>query len=287
MGRPCPSCGYGYSESGANHNMARYLRLLLAFGRFSLANEMAFRGNFLMKVFVEVLWLGILLVFYQTIFTYTRRVAGWGEFEYLFFLGCYYALEGLIETLFLENCTEFADLVRSGNLDQYLLKPIDEQFLITCRKVDWSTAPKLLMAAGIMGWALAGMGWVFNPLQALAFLLLFACGAGLAYSFLLLLTSTGVWMMRNQSLMELWWLLTTVMRYPREIFQGGWAGVLGAFFWYMVPVLVVLNVPASVIVTRFFDPWGVVLMVGATVGMLWLSRRFFLYALQAYRSASS
>lgn len=267
--------------------MRRYLRLMFAFGRFSLANEMAFRGNFLIKVFVEVLWLGILLVFYLTLFKYTASVADWDQFEYLFFLGCYYAMEGLIETLFLESCTEFGDLVRSGNLDQFLLKPIDEQFLITCRKLDWSTAPKLLIAAALMGRALVGMGWVFNPLQALAFLLLFACGAALAYSFLLLLTSTAVWMMRNQSLMELWWLVTTVMRYPREIFQGGWAGVLGAFFWYMVPVLVVLNVPASVIVTRFFDPWGVVLMLGATVVMLWVSRRFFLYALRAYRSASS
>jgi ABC-2 type transport system permease protein len=267
--------------------MVRYLRLLYAFGRFSLANEMAFRGNFLLKVSVEVLWLVILLVFYQTIFKNTDSVAGWSEFEYLFFLGCYYAMEGLIETLFLENCTEFGDLVRSGNLDQYLLKPIDEQFLITCRKPDWSTAPKLLIAAAIMGRALAGMGWAFNPWQLLAFGLLFACGAGLAYSFLLLLTSVAVWMVRNQSLMELWWLVTTVMRYPRQIFRGGWAGTLGAFFWYLVPLLVVLNVPASVIVDRFFDPWGVVLMVGASLAMLWLSRRFFLYALRAYRSASS
>ena len=45
--------------------VGRYFRLLGAFARFCLANEMAFRGNFVMKVLVEVLWLGILLVFYQ------------------------------------------------------------------------------------------------------------------------------------------------------------------------------------------------------------------------------
>src|SRR5437879_5047856 len=118
--------------------LSRYLRLFRAFAHFSLANELAFRGNFLLKVLVELLWLGILLVFYDTVFAYTSAVAGWNRDEYMIFLGCYYALEGLIETLFLENCTDFADLVRTGNLDVYLLKPIDEQFLITCRKLDWS-----------------------------------------------------------------------------------------------------------------------------------------------------
>src|SRR5271154_1581741 len=80
--------------------MLRYLRLWAAFARFDLANEMAFRGNFLMKVLVELLWLGILLVFYRVLFKETNSIAGWDEHQYMFFLGCYYTLEGLIETLF-------------------------------------------------------------------------------------------------------------------------------------------------------------------------------------------
>jgi hypothetical protein len=66
------------------------------------------------------------------------------------------------------------------------------------------------------------MHWVFDPIQVLVFVILFVCGTALAYSFLLMLTATGVWMIRNTSLMEMWWLLTTVMRYPRGIYEGGW-----------------------------------------------------------------
>src|SRR5207245_2897121 len=130
--------------------VARYLRLTAALARYSLARELAFRGNFLVKICVEVLWLSILLVFYRTVFTKTSIVADWKESEYLFFVGCYFALEGMVETLFLENCNEFSDLVRSGDLDFYLLKPIDEQFLLTCRKIDWSTAPNVLMGVVFM-----------------------------------------------------------------------------------------------------------------------------------------
>src|SRR5437870_4235591 len=107
---------------------ARYLRLLNSFARFSLANELAFRGNFVMKVLVELIWLGIQLLLYYTIFRSTSDIEGWDEHRYTFFIGCYYTLEGVIETFFLENCTEFSDLVRSGDLDVYLLRPIDEQF---------------------------------------------------------------------------------------------------------------------------------------------------------------
>ena len=112
----------------------RYLRLMGAFARYCLANELAFRGNFIAKIILEVLWLGILLVFYDTIFANTKVVAGWDKSQYLVFVGCYYTLEGIIETFFLENCSEFSELIRTGELDFFLLKPIDEQFLITCRK---------------------------------------------------------------------------------------------------------------------------------------------------------
>src|SRR5262249_43947103 len=157
--------------------------------------------------------------------------------QYLFFLGCYFALEGVVETLFLSNCNEFADLVRTGDLDFYLLKPIDEQFLVTCRDVDWSTAPNVLMGAIVMGASLSQMPGSVSLGAALAFVLLFGCGVAMAYGFLVLLTSAAVWFKRNQSLFELWWLFTSLMRYPRDIFVGKYASPMGWFFTFVIPIL--------------------------------------------------
>lgn len=264
----------------------RYARLLFALARYGLAREFAFRANFLAKIFVEVLWLFILLVFYRTIFTKTSVVANWTEAEYLFFVGCYFALEGLIETLFLSNCTEFAELVRTGDLDFFLIRPIDEQFLITCRAIDWSTAPNVVMGAVVMGLALDQLGWPADAVQVVGFFVLFTCGVALAYSFLLMLTSTAVWLVRNQNLMEMWWLFTSLMRYPREIFQGNWAGPLGWTFTFVFPVMLVVSVPAQTMV-KAFAPGFAAFMVLVTVLMLWLSRRVLHRALRSYRSASS
>jgi ABC-2 type transport system permease protein len=267
---------------------ARYFRLLLAFARFGLMREFAFRANFLVKMFVEVLWLGILLAFYRTIFTKTSVVAEWQEAEYLFFVGCYFTLEGLIETLFLENCSGFADLVRTGDLDFYLLRPIDEQFLLTCRNIEWSSAPNVLMGGIVMGIALFQMNWAVNLWQALLFLTLFLCGTAMAYSFLLCLTSTSIWFVRNQSLYEMWWLFTSLVRYPKEIFtKSQWAGPIGQIFTYVIPILLVVNVPANVMAKTLFDPYLIGLMLGTTALLLFASRRFFQKSLRRYRSASS
>ncbi|HEY7155772.1 MAG TPA: ABC-2 family transporter protein [Gemmataceae bacterium] len=266
--------------------MIRYFRLFAAFARFGLANEMAFRTNFLVKLLVEVLWLGILLVFYWKLFENTTHIAGWDRGEYFFFVGCGYALAGIVETFFLSNCTEFAELVRSGDLDMYLLRPIDEQFLISCRWIDWSTLPNVVQGAVIMIIALAVKDWHFDPLRLTLFLVLFVCGCALAYSFLLMLSCTAVWLVRNQNLMEMWWLFTTLMRYPRAIYDGPKVWPFGLFFTFVVPVLVVVNVPAETMV-KAFDLRFIAWTIGSALAMLVISRRFFRRALQSYRSASS
>jgi ABC-2 type transport system permease protein len=269
---------------------ARYFRLLFAMARYELARELSFRGNFLVKVSVEVLWLGFLLIFYHTVFGQTDNVRGWNQAEYLFFVGCFFLLGVVIETFFLSNCSEFAELVRSGDLDFHLLRPIDEQFLLTCGKIDWSTAPNLVMGLVIMADALGRVeGWAFDPLRAAVFVLVFACGVATAYSFLVALAATSVWLVRNQSLYELWWLFTSVMRYPREIFGGAWTAWVPRIFLYLT-VLLVVDVPVRVLVkdrVQAPDPVFVGLAVAAAALLLWASRKFFRLALSKYRSASS
>lgn len=267
-------------------NAARYVRLLSSLARYTLSRELSLRANFLVKIFVEILWLGILVAFYGTVFARTSNIAGWGEHQYFFFVGCFFALNGLIETLFLENCNDFAELVRTGDLDFLLLRPIDEQFLITCRRIDWGTAPNVLMGGAVMAISLAKMGWTFDPVRVAVFLVTFACGTSIAYSFMLLLTSLSVWMVRNQSLMEMWWLFSSLARYPKQIFQGTWAAPVGFFFTFFLPILLVVNVPCEAMV-RILDVKSVAYTVAASAVLFWVSRSFFRHALRSYRSASS
>jgi ABC-2 type transport system permease protein len=258
----------------------------LVLARFSLLREFAFRGNFLLRIFVEMLWLGLQLLFYRTLFTQTGRIATWTEPEYFFFVGVHNTVSGLMEAIFLDACNNFADLVRTGDLDFVLLKPMDEQFLVSCRSIDFACFPTVMMGIAIMLVALAhlpppGIG------EVVLFVLLILCGCMLAYGFLLLLTSLSVWFMRNQSLLEMWWLFGTLMRYPREIFRGPFAAPVGWIFSFLVPIILVTNVPANVLAKHVLSWELAAFMVLATVLVLAASRWFFRSALRRYRSASS
>jgi len=116
--------------------------------------------------------------------------------------------------------------------------------------------------------------------------LMFGCGVALAYSFLVFLTAASLWFLRSQSLFEMWWLFTSLMRYPREIFVGS-ASPMGLFFTFVVPILLVVNVPSRVMVKVLDTPAVIGFTLLAAAVLLWASRRFFRYALRRYRSASS
>lgn len=57
----------------SRRSLSSYFRLLTVFAKYSLAREMAFRGNFAMKVLLELVWLAILLIFSEHCFAELKQ----------------------------------------------------------------------------------------------------------------------------------------------------------------------------------------------------------------------
>ena len=108
------------------------------------------------------------------------------------------------------------------------------------------------------------------------------------YSLMLIFASTSVWLGRNQGLYEFWFYITIFARYPRDIYRGSWAADALRFgFSFVLPILLVVTVPAEVIVGRVFQPRFLAVLVLAAGLCLVVSRWVFHRALRAYGSASS
>jgi ABC-2 type transport system permease protein len=106
------------------------------------------------------------------------------------------------------------------------------------------------------------------------------------------LAATSIWLGRNQTLYNFWFYITNFSRYPMEIYNRGWGRPLLGFFTFVIPVLVVVNVPARLLAQplnpRVWWEWPLVgFAVVATIGSLLISRWIFTRALLSYRSASS
>jgi ABC-2 type transport system permease protein len=269
-----------------------YARVLWTFFRNSLVRDMTFRSNFIIDLVSSTGWMLLNLTFYVLIYSYTPRVAGWGKYEFLLFVATGLLINSLVQTFFMTNADEFSELIRRGELDFVLLKPIDAQFLVSLRRIDWSSLGNFFLALVLLSVSLAYQHHRPTLLETALYPLYVLCGVAIYYSLMLTLSAASVWMGRNLTLLDFWFYLTNFSRYPMDIYRGPWGTPLRQAFTFIIPVLVVVNVPSEMLarplhpasLADWFLP-GYTLL--ATIGCLAVSRLVFQRALASYRSASS
>ena len=278
-----------------------YWKVFATFAKNSLIRDMTFRTNFILQCVSSVGWTLMNVGFYLILFQYTDTIGadtGWDRDKFFLFLATTWFINSIVQAFFMPNAEEFSELIRTGGLDFALLKPIDTQFLISFRKVDWSSLSNFaagLVIAAISLWNLSARET--NPMvpsiyEVGLYIVFVSLGIVIMYSLMICLSATSVWLGRNQTLYNFWFYITNFSRYPMEMYNRGWGKPLYGFFTFVVPVLLVVNVPARIL-AKPIDPrtpseW---LLVGwafvAACTSLLISRWVFYRALASYRSASS
>jgi ABC-2 type transport system permease protein len=278
-----------------------YWKVFLTFARNSLVRDMTFRTNFVLQCVSSIGWTLMNVGFYLIIFQYTDvlgRDSGWDRDKFFLFIATTWFINSLVQAFFMPNAEEFSELIRTGGLDFALLKPIDTQFLVSFRKVDWSALSNFfagMVIAAVSLYALATRQtdpMIPSPISLLLYVIFVVCGIAIMYSLMICLSATSIWLGRNQTLYNFWFYITNFSRYPMEMYNKGYGKPLYGLFTFVIPVLLVVNVPARLLAKpispRTSEEW---LLVGwclvATLLSVRASRWVFKQALLSYRSASS
>jgi ABC-2 type transport system permease protein len=276
-----------------------YPQLFWTFARNSLIRDMTFRSNFIIEAVSSVVWMAMNLGFYLLVFLKLEEsqaasgqanIAGWEKPEFLVFIATTMLVNSVVQAFFMPNAEELSELVRTGGLDFALLKPIDTQFLVSLRKSSWSSLGNFAVALLLIAYAVPQLPTAPSLVAWLLYPLYIVCGVAIMYSIMISLAATSIWLGRNQTLYDFWFYITNFSRYPMEIYQGNWLGDgLRLTFTYLLPVLVVINVPARVLAKPLTGEYAglAVFALIATVLSLVASRWVFQRALESYRSASS
>ena len=273
-------------------NIAAYFRVFLTFARNSLVRDLTFRGNFIIDAITSMAWMFLNLAFYLLVFRYTNSIGrntGWEQYQFLVFFATSLVINALVQAFFMTNADELTDLIRTGGLDFILLKPIDTQFLVSLRRIEWSSLSNLVLGLVLLGYSLAHLAYVPGVVQVVLYLIYLACGVAIYYSLMIALASSTVWMGRNLTLYDFWFYIITFSRYPMEIYTGSWGLPLQRFFTFIIPVLIVVNVPARMLVwplEKKYWPLAAFAILAAAASVA-ASRWLFQLALASYRSASS
>ena len=115
----------------------RYGRLLGVFLKMSLMSQLEYRANFAAGVAVETGWMLIKLLYVAVIYRAGTNIGVLTPDHILLFIGVYVLLTG-VYMLYYGNFTSLSTMVREGQLDMYMVKPVSLQFLVTLQKLDIS-----------------------------------------------------------------------------------------------------------------------------------------------------
>ena len=261
----------------------RYFSLYTALWKNSVTREMSFKGNFILWIVVELLWFGLQLCFVSVIYSQTQTVGTWTKWQMVLLVGASNFIQQIYQAFFLTNCTNLSELVRTGKLDFMLLLPVNTRFLVSLRVVDLGAFVNALFAVCVMTFAALKLHLHPTPAQFVGFGALCLTGILIHYSLMFILATICFWTVKAQGIVWGYYNLFNIARLPDEAFRGMFKMV----FTFVLPVLLVSNVPTRVLADKLATPEMWLLLLG--VGAIWacLSEWFWRFSLRHYTSASS
>lgn len=264
--------------------LRRYADVYAIMFRNSLIREMNFKANFILWMGVELLWFMGQLVFIEVIFGYVERIGDWTKWEVVLLVGTHQVISQIFQAFFYANLANLPELVRTGRLDFLLLQPLDSQFAVSVKQFGMDNMVNALVGVGFIVTALIKLSVVPTVAQIFLFIVGVALGVMIHYCVFLSLATASFWIVRAQGLIYGYYSIFNLGRYPDVIFRGLFKFV----FSWIIPVIVVSNIPSRILVRAADSPGPLILqLLGATVLVMVAIRLFWRLAVRRYSSASS
>jgi ABC-2 type transport system permease protein len=259
-----------------------YFRIWLACARYSVVRTMMFRFDFLMWSLVEFFWMSVNLLLVAVIYNHTDSIAGWSKHEMLLLVGSSMLVQRFIMGFVWTNLFEMARNIRTGHFDFFLAQPGNPLIMVSTRKLDLDGLANAIVAIGVVVYALRQLGIVPSFGELSLYALMIFCGFLINYGILLITVSLTFWLGAAQGIEGSYFTLMEFSRLPRQAFKG----IANILFVWMLPAVVVSNVPASTLI-HGFNPTNALWLVAVTVFWLTFSVFVFNRGLRRYASASS
>ena len=263
-------------------NLNKYLKVYKKFFHTSLASELEYKTNILIDLITAILSL-IGSIFLLSIFFQNNGIIGGWEFKQaLIIQGIYTILNGITNTWFNPNLTEIVKHIREGTLDFVLLKPIDSQFFISLKKINPSGFLEIMLGFFLLLFCIR-----INQINlSLSFLTLslitISCSICILYSLWFFISTTTIWFVKTWNAIEVLRSFLYIGRFPLSSFSFS----LRIFFSVFIPIAFITTIPSEVFL-GLSQSWKILLEVIVTTVFLVTSRKFWLFALKFYSSASS
>lgn len=262
--------------------MKRYFAIYKAILIINLNNLFAYRGNFLNSILSSFVWGLFSIVSIILLTTRVNSLFGWSRDEIIILTAIFAIVIGLFYMFFSRNFEYFSRIVYLGQLDSFLLKPIDSQFFLSTRFVNYASFIRILMGTILMIYLLQKNKIEINLINVLLFVVFLICGIILMYSIWYIVITTTIWASRLSNIVELLYSTASISKYPPEMYKE----ISFYLFLFLLPLILVIATPVRFLFGRF-DVQTALVMIVLTAVLLVVSRKWWKFALKHYTSASS
>jgi ABC-2 type transport system permease protein len=260
----------------------KYFGLWLSFFKISLMAEAEFRLNLFIKVLGDIVWYISQLAIFEVLFYHAPQIAGWNIHSMRVFMGVLFLTDCLYMILFHENFEGASSVIRKGELDFILVKPINSQFMFSFRRSNPVYLINMLIVLSYLGWAIWNLevypSWWAYPLT----LLLVVGGLGVLYSLRFFFAALNVLFVNAYSLTYVWYQFYRLGTRPHALYPAWLRWCVLTIF----PVALISSVPATNLV-QGLDIWLALGALLISMFLLFLTSRFWEFVLKRYSSASS
>ena len=263
-------------------NLRKYLKVYKKFLHTSFASELEYKTNILVDLITAILSLIGSIFLLSIFFQNNGSIGGWKFEEALIIQGIYTILNGITNTWFNPNLTEIVKHVREGTLDFVLLKPIDSQFFISLKKINPSGLLEIMLGLLLLLYCIRINQLNINLISIILFLITIICSICILYSLWFFISTTTIWFVKTWNATEVLRSFLYIGRFPLNSFSFS----LRLFFSVFIPIAFITTIPSEVFL-GLSQSWKILLEVFVAIVFFFSSRRFWLFALRFYTSASS
>ena len=263
-------------------NIKKYLKIYSLFLQTSIASELEYKANIIIDFITAILSL-IGSIFLLTIFFQRAdNIGGWKFEQALIIQAIYTILNGITNTWFNPNLTEIVKHIREGTLDFVLLKPLDSQFFISLKKISPSGFLEIFLGIILLFYCIEINQININIVFLILCLTTLFCSIIVLYSLWFLISTTTIWFVKTWNATEVLRSFLYIGRFPLNSFSFS----LRIFFSIFIPIAFITTIPSEVFL-GLAQLWEILLEICVSGIFLIVTRRFWLFALKYYTSASS
>lgn len=264
--------------------MQKYLKILLRQMKNGLSQRMIYPINFFIMSLGAILQMLLALIFVQVIFNYVNSFAGWSRPQAMIIVASYMIVEGMLWAT-VAMVSGVATNIRTGLFDVLLTKPISPQFMASVWRSDpedWMrvVTAMIVFASNVPALNLSSTELIINGS---VYILLLVNAYIIVYSIFLMIKTINFWVINGNSMHMIGEVIIQSSKQPVDIF---FHKAIRIIFSSVIPLAFIATVPAKILIHG--PKLNLIIYSYLLAGIFfYISRKFFLYGLKHYESASS